>query len=78
MGTVKCEWCGGHVEANSIEQAYDLIDHAVGLSSGHGCGPGVAELVMVGQPKPEPKVEKVEEKKVETSKATKSSKTEAF
>jgi len=38
------------------------------------------ELIMVGEPqapKTEPKVEKVEEKKVETPKATKSSEKEA-
>ncbi len=75
MGTVKCERCGGHAEADSIKDAYDKIDHAVGLSNGHPCEPGKAELVMVGEPqapKQEPKVEKVE-----TKKATKTSEKEA-
>ena len=76
MGTVKCERCGGHVEASSIEEAYDKIDHAVGLSSGHPCEAGKAVLVMVGESQTsesQPKVEKVEE----TPKATKTSEKEA-
>ncbi len=79
MGTVQCERCGGHAEADSIQEAYDLIDHAVGLSKGKPCEPGKANLVMVGTPqapKSEPKVEKVEESK-KVSKATKTSEKEA-
>ena len=75
MGTVKCERCGGRAEASSIEAAYDLIDHAVGLSKGKPCEAGKATLIMVGEPQApesEPKVEKVE-----TKKATKSSEKEA-
>ncbi len=78
MGTVKCERCGGHAEANSIEEGYPLIDHAVGLSSGHPCEAGKATLIMVGEtqaPKtePEPKVEETKK----SSKAIKSSEKEA-
>jgi len=81
MGTVKCERCGGHTEASSIEEGFSKIDHAVGLSKGKPCEPGKAELVMVGTtqaPKSEPKVEKpkVEESK-KVSKATKTSEKEA-
>ena len=73
MGTVRCERCGGHVEADSIEKAFPLIDHAVGLSKGKPCEKGKAVLVMDGEPQAptsEPKVEKVE-------KATKTSEKEA-
>ena len=81
MGTVKCERCGGHIEANSIEDAAKRIDHAVGLSKGKPCDEARAVLVMVGDtqaPKPEPKVEtpKVEESR-RSSKANKSSEKEA-
>jgi len=69
MGTVKCERCGGHAEADSIEKGAPLIDHAVGLARGKPCGPDRAELVMVGETAPEPKVE--------TPKATKTSEKEA-
>lgn len=75
MGTVKCERCGGHIEADSIEDAAKRIDHAVGLAAGHPCDEARAILVMVGEPqapKVEPKVEKIEEPK-KVSKATKTS-----
>ena len=75
MGTVKCERCGGHAEASSIEDGAPLIDHAIGLSKGIRCGGDYVQLVMVGEPqapKIEPKVEKVE-----TKKATKTSEKEA-
>ena len=76
MGTVKCERCGGHIEADSIEDAAKRIDHAVGLSKGKPCDEARAVLVMVGEPqapKQQPKVEK----KVEAPKATKTSEKEA-
>jgi len=79
MGTVKCERCGGHAEASSIEEGAPLIDHAVGLSKGKRCGGDYVQLVMVGTPqapKSEPKVEKVEEPK-RSYKATKTSEKEA-
>ena len=81
MGTVKCERCGGHIEANSIEEGAEKLYHAVGLAAGHPCDAARAELVMIGEPqapKAEPKVEKpkVEESK-RSSKANKSSENEA-
>jgi len=76
MGTVKCERCGGHAEASSIEEGAPLIDHAIGLSKGKRCGGDYVQLVMVGETTatvPTPKVEKTEEPK----KATKTSEKEA-
>jgi len=82
MGTVRCERCGGHVEADSIEEAAEKLDHAPGLSKGKPCDPARGTLVMVEDtqaPKSEPRVEKpkVEKPKVEKSKAIKSSEKEA-
>ena len=80
MGTVKCERCGGHIEADSIEDAAKRIDHAVGLAAGKPCDEARAELVMVGEPqapKAEPKVEKKVEEPKKVSKANKSSENEA-
>ena len=81
MGTVRCERCGGHVEASSIEDAVKKLNHALGLSKGIPCDEARGVLVMDDQPqapKPEPKVEKpkVEESK-RSSKATKTSELEA-
>ncbi len=76
MGTVKCERCGGHIEADSIEDAAKRIDHAVGLRAGKPCDEARAQLVMVGEPQA-PKTAPKVEKKVEAPKATKTSKTEA-
>ena len=80
MGTVKCERCGGHIEANSIEEGAVKLDHAVGLAAGHPCDAARAELVMIGEPqapKAEPKVEKKVEESKRSSKATKTSEQEA-
>ena len=77
MGTVKCERCGGHIEADSIEDAAKRIDHAVGLAAGHPCDEARAELVMVGEPQAPKQQPKVEKPKVEAPKATKTSEKEA-
>ena len=77
MGTVKCERCGGHAEANSIEEGADKIDHAVGLASGHPCDENRAVLVMVGEPQApqsEPKVETPKEEASESKRSSKSKK----
>lgn len=83
MGTVKCERCGGRAEADSIEDGAPLIDHAIGLASGKPCGPDRAELIMIEEKQdpskaedPKEKEPNVEESK-RSSKATKSSDTEA-
>ena len=77
MGTVKCERCGGHTEANTIEEAVKKIDHAVGLSKGKPCDEARAQLVMVGEPQAPKQQPKVEKPKVEAPKATKTSEKEA-
>ena len=80
MGTVKCQRCGGHTEANSLQEGAEKIDHAVGLAAGHPCDEARADLIMVGDqqaPTPKPTVEKpkIQEQVEESKRSSKAKKT---
>ena len=77
MGTVRCERCGGHVEADSIEEAVEKLDHSPGMSKGIQCDPARGVLIMEGQTQAPKSAPQVEKPKVEKSKVIKSSQKEA-
>lgn len=50
MGLLKCRYCGATAQADTIEEADSLIDHAVGMAHGNPCPGEKSNLLWDGKP----------------------------